>query len=97
MPNDMAIGNNHAAVLHDHVLSLEQKAEAIDDARGEFNERLAMAKADGFDTNVLKAILKRRKQGDGATRAFDDLLQEYEDALAEQKRLPFARGGRDAE
>ncbi len=97
MPNDMPIGKNHAAVLHDHVLSLEQKAEAIDDARADFNERIAMAKADGFDTNIVKAILKRRKQGEGATQRYDDLLQEYEDALAEQKRLPFARGGRDAE
>lgn len=85
------LGDNRAAALFNHVRALEKLQEAVDDARGDYNERKALCKEDGFDTTVVAAILKRRKNGEGQTQAFDELLREYENAIAEQKNLPFDR------
>ena len=51
--------------------------------------RKELAKADGFDSNVLAVILKRRKAGEGQTLAADTLLTLYEEALREQGILPL--------
>jgi hypothetical protein len=51
--------------------------------------RKDLAKADGFDTNIVGAIVKRRKLGHGETRAADDLIRLYEEALEEQGALPL--------
>ena len=70
--------------LFNHVRALEaldeQKAEVQDDIK----QRTELLKADGFDPAVTKAILKRRKAGAGQTRAFDELVEEYEEALREK-------------
>jgi DNA segregation ATPase FtsK/SpoIIIE-like protein len=81
----MSLGNNRAAILFAHVKALEALQEVKDDAAADYNERKNLAKEDGFDTNVLAAILKRRKNGKGQSMAFDDLLREYEDAVATQE------------
>lgn len=69
--------------LYQHLLALERLQEAKDDASGDYNERKTLAKEDGFDTNVLEALKKRRKNGRGQTIAFDEMLAEYE-TLIEQ-------------
>ncbi|WP_169542524.1 GapR family DNA-binding domain-containing protein [Sphingomonas baiyangensis] len=83
------LGDNRASALYNHIRSLERLQEAKDEAAQDFNERKKLAKEDGFDTNVIAAILKRRKNGEGQTQAFDDLLRVYEDAIEEQKSLPL--------
>lgn len=85
----MNIGNNRAQALYNHVLALERLQEAKDEAAADYNERKKIAKEDGFDTNVLAAILKRRKNGDGQTMEFDRLLREYEDAIEVQRDAPL--------
>lgn len=83
------LGDNRASALFNHIRHLEKLQEAKDEAAADYNERKKLAKEDGFDTNVIAAILKRRKNGEGQTVAFDELLREYEDAIEEQKKLPL--------
>ncbi len=75
--------------LFNHIRSLERLEEAKKDAAADYNERLDLAKQDGFDANVIKWVLKRRKAGDGQTLTFDELTAEYEEALRSQKTLQF--------
>lgn len=93
------IGDNRSAALYAHVRALEKLQEVKDEAAADYNERKALCKEDGFDTNVVTAILKRRKNGEGQTVAFDELLREYEYAIAEQKeaRLEGGQRGIDAD
>ncbi|AYJ85749.1 DUF2312 domain-containing protein [Sphingomonas paeninsulae] len=84
----MSIGNNRATALFHHIRALENLQEVKDEAASDFNERKKLCKEDGFDTNVVTAILKRRKNGEGQTLAFDDLLREYEEAIEEERRFP---------
>ncbi len=79
------IGDNRGAILYAHLLALERLQVGIDDARADFNERKGLAKEDGFDTNALTVMLKRRKAGKGQTAAADTLLSEYEEAVREQE------------
>jgi|GWRWMinimDraft_5_1066013.scaffolds.fasta_scaffold00438_5 uncharacterized protein (UPF0335 family) len=90
--------------LFNHVRSLERLEEAKKDAAADYNERLDLAKKDGFDADVIKWVLKRRKAGDGQTMTFDDLTAEYEEALRSQKTMQFddtkviiSSGGRSIE
>jgi uncharacterized protein (UPF0335 family) len=80
---------DRAERLYNHVRSVERLNDEKQSIQEDINERFALAKQDGFDTNVMKAIVKRRKNGEGQTIAFDTLLQEYEDAIEEQKKLQF--------
>lgn len=75
--------------LFNHVRALENLEEAKKEAAADYNQRLDLAKQDGFDANVIKWVLKRRKAGDGQTMTFDELTAEYEEALRSQKTLQF--------
>ena len=75
--------------LFNHVRSLERLEEAKKDAAADYSQRLDLAKQDGFDSNVIKWVLKRRKAGDGQTMTFDELTAEYEEALRSQKTMQF--------
>ena len=86
----MRLTSNRAAALYNHIRALEKLQEAKDDAAADYNQRKALAKEDGFDTNVMAAILKRRKNGEGQTLAFDELLREYEQFIEDAKEQPLA-------
>lgn len=77
--------SNRAEALYQHVRALEGLQEAKDEAAADYNERKALVKEDGFDTNIVAAILKRRKSGKGQTATFDQLLSEYEDMIADRE------------
>ena len=83
--------------LWNHIRALEtleeQKAEVAEDIKC----RKEIVKADGFDTNIVGIILKRRKAGKGQTSAADSLLQLYEEALQEQGALPLEETKRPKE
>lgn len=87
--NGGGLGAEEARKLWDHVRALEtlaeQKAEISEDEKC----RKELAKADGFDTNIIAVILKRRKTGAGMTREADNLVWAYEAALEEQGALPL--------
>lgn len=87
--NGGPLSDDDARKLWDHVRALENLEEQQADIRLDISARKELAKADGFDKNVLAIILKRRKAGEGETRAADTLLQLYEEALREQGILPL--------
>jgi uncharacterized protein (UPF0335 family) len=77
--------------LWNHIRALENLEEAKADLGLDIKARKELAKADGFDTNILGVILKRRKAGEGQTLAADNLLRMYEEALEQQGVLPLER------
>jgi uncharacterized protein (UPF0335 family) len=87
--NGGPLNDDDAKKLWNHVRALENLDEQKADLNMDIKARKELAKADGFDTNVVAAILKRRKTGAGETSAADNLLQLYEEALREQGVLPL--------
>jgi DNA segregation ATPase FtsK/SpoIIIE-like protein len=87
--NGGPLSDEDAEKLWGHVRALEvlgeQKAEIAEDEKA----RKALAKSDGFDTAILAAIIKRRKNGDGETKLADSLVRIYEEALEDQGALPL--------
>lgn len=87
----------NARKLWNHIRALEaleeQKAEVAEDIKC----RKEIVKADGFDTNIIGVILKRRKAGEGMTLAADNLLSLYETALRDQGALPLEQTRRPRE
>lgn len=73
----------------DHVRAREVLNEQMDEVRLDIGARKELAKADGFDVNILEAVIKRRKAGEGETMAGDQMIRVYEDALREQGALPL--------
>jgi DNA segregation ATPase FtsK/SpoIIIE-like protein len=75
--------------LWDHVRAREALNEQADEIRMDVAARKELIKADGFDVNMVEAILKRRKNGEGETRKADSLIRMYEDGLRDQGALPL--------
>lgn len=61
----------------------EQKSDIAIEIRAILNE----AKSEGYDTKILRAVIKRRKAGEQATREFDQLLELYEGTIGGQMNL----------
>ncbi len=96
--------NDKSKKLAGFIASLEQVAgEKAELAEAE-NAILKEVTGEGFDKNVVKMILKRRKLGDGQTAVIDDLVASYEAAIKRQgdifdnlkPRIPIGRGAADA-
>lgn len=77
--------------LWDHVRAREALNEQVDEIRLDIAARKELIKADGFDVNMVEAILKRRKAGEGETRKADDMIRIYEEGLREQGALPLEK------
>lgn len=64
-----------------HIEALEvllgNKKECCEDIK----DRYAMAKSDGFDPKVLKAVIARRAKAREDVEEFDALVQTYEEAI----------------
>jgi uncharacterized protein (UPF0335 family) len=75
---------------------LEEEGRALGQDK---KEVYAEAKGTGFDTNIIKMIVKRRRLGEGAVAEADELLEIYERAIKESEEgaaAPRARRGRRA-
>ena len=70
--------NDSSKKLMLHITSLENLNDEKAGIGEGITERLKMAKSDGFDTGIIKAIMKRRKAGKGLTALADDLIETYE-------------------
>lgn len=77
--------------LWDHVRALEVLEEQAAEIRLDQKARRELAKNDGFDTNMIAVVLKRRKIGEGETMKADEMIRVYEDGLREQGALPLER------
>lgn len=75
--------------LWDHVRAMEVLDEQAIEVRLDIAARKSLAKQDGFDTNMIAVILKRRKAAEGETRAADDMIRVYKDGLRDQGALPL--------
>lgn len=95
--NGGPLSEEDARKLHDHIRALEVLDEQLAEVSLDVKTRKELAKTDGFDNNILAAVLKRRKIGEGATRQADAILSLYEEALREQGVLPLEQTKRQAE
>jgi len=59
--------------------NLESDKQGVGD---DIKDRYALAKSDGFDVKVMRAIIKRRKLDREALREHDSLVELYEGALS---------------
>jgi uncharacterized protein (UPF0335 family) len=87
--NGGPLNDDDARKLWNHIRALENLEEQKADLNMDVKARKELAKADGFDTNILGVIVKRRKIGNGESRVADDLIRLYEEALEEQGALPL--------
>lgn len=82
-------------LLWNHVRAIEALNVQVDELREDIAARKSIAKENGFDVNILMAIIKRRKLGEGQTLAADNLIGLYEEALQNQGALPLERTRED--
>lgn len=94
--NGGPLSDEDARKLWDHVRALEVLEEQVAEVRLDISTRKSLAKADGFDTNIVAAIIKRRKLGEGETRLVDSMVRLYEEAIVEQGALPLEERKRQA-
>lgn len=87
--NNGPLNDEDARKLWNHIRAFENLEEQKADLNLDVKARKELAKADGFDTNIVGAIVKRRKLGQGETSAADSLIRLYEEALEEQGALPL--------
>lgn len=70
-----------------------ERIEALEEEKKAIGEDLAElykdAKNEGYDTVVMKVVVKRRKMSDVERRTADELLATYEASLEEQAELPL--------
>lgn len=96
--------NDKSKKLAGFIASLEQVAREKADLAEAENAILKEVTGEGFDKNVVKMILKRRKLGAGQTAVIDDLVASYEAAIKRQgdifdnlkPRIPIGRGAGEA-
>lgn len=87
--NGGPLNDDDARKLWNHVRAVENLEEQKADIASDITARKALAKADGFDPNIVMAVVKRRKIGSGETYQADTLVRLYEAALEEQGALPL--------
>lgn len=69
----------------------ERLQEEIDGLNEDKADVFKEAKAVGFDTAIMKIVLKRRRAGATESQEQDVLVQLYEDAMKRQVELPLTR------
>jgi uncharacterized protein (UPF0335 family) len=76
------------AVAADRLRAFVQRIERLEEEKAamaaDIREIYAEAKGDGFDTKVLRQVIKRRKQDNAEVLEQEALLELYLSALGEQ-------------
>ncbi len=91
----MNTGGIPADRLYSFIRRIEQLQEELDVLNEDKAENFKAAKSAGFDTNVMKAVIKRRRLGKGAAEEADSLLATYERAVEnEEAKSPDAGASR---
>lgn len=70
----------------ERIETLEAEKKAIGE---DLAELYRQAKGEGYDTVVMKVVVKRRKLSEVERRTADELLASYEASLEEQAELPL--------
>lgn len=77
------------ATLRDYIARIEELEGEKKDISEQISEVYEEAKGSGYDTKIMKAVVKRRKLTEVERKMADDLLATYEANLAEQFELPI--------
>lgn len=77
------LGNNAGAVLLAGIERIESLTAEINCLQGDKSDEFKALKAQGFDTKVLKAVIKRRAMNNSDVEEQDALLDLYSRALEE--------------
>lgn len=72
-----------------HMRALEVLDEQKADIALDIKVRKELVKTDGLDVNIVEAVRKRRKLGEGECRTADQMIAIYEEALRDQGALPL--------
>jgi DNA segregation ATPase FtsK/SpoIIIE-like protein len=87
--NGGPLNDEDAQKLWGHIRALEVLEAQKEEISVDTKARKELAKSDGFDTTILQAVLKRRKNGKGESLVYDELVKLYENALEDQGALPL--------
>ena len=81
----MDAGGIDSKRLFSFIQRIERLQDDLDVLNEDKGEVFKEAKSDGFDTHVMKAQIKRRRNGKGATEEADALLSIYERAVENEE------------
>jgi len=77
-PTSNSDPNNKLRTLVDRIERIEDEKDAM---ASDIRDIYAEAKDHGYDTKVLRAVMRRRKKDRAELEAFDSELDRYESAL----------------
>lgn len=80
---DMPIGDNTKKALKEYIERVERLEEEKKGIADDIKEVFANAKGDGFDTSIMRTVIKRRKMERDERHEIDSLVAVYEDTLEE--------------
>lgn len=80
---DMPIGDNTKKALKEYIERVERLEEEKKGIADDIKEVFANAKGDGFDTSIMRTVIKRRKMEREERHEIDSLVAVYEDTLEE--------------
>ena len=84
---DGAITSNMKGALKDYIQRIEQIEENKKDLSEDLKEIYSIAKSEGFDTKIMRQVIKRRKMDRSDRDELDTLINIYEDAIEEVKEM----------
>jgi len=76
-----AVNDSTAARLRSFIERFERLDEEIQGLRADQKDIMAEAKADGFDTKVMRQVIRLRKKDPHARREEEEILDTYLSAL----------------
>lgn len=89
MQDTVEVGGNSSVMLKQFIERVENVEGEIKELGDDKKDIFKEAKGHGFDTGIMKTVIKRRKMGEGAAREADALLETYEKAINLQMPLPL--------
>lgn len=86
LDEDGGMGHNSGAVTGEHLRQYIERIERLEEEKKTINEDIrevfAEAKGNGFDTKIMRQVIKRRKMDAEDREEHDALVGLYEEALA---------------
>lgn len=92
---DASVGHNSASLLKSFIERVERIQEDIDNLNNDKKEVFAEAKGTGFDTKIMKAIIKLRKMEEADRREYEELLELYKAALGMWSDTPLGEAAEE--
>ena len=84
---DGDLGDNSKKALKDYVERVENLESEKQALAEDIKELFANAKGEGFDTKIMRTVIKRRKLEKQERDEIDDMIKVYEDNLDSLEEL----------